>query len=411
MDYQLSAPPRCIATIELPASKSLSNRVLVMDALCGGGMRIENLSQSEDTRVLQRALLDGAGVHDLQGAGTAMRFLTAYFAQRVGEEHTLTGLPRMSERPIALLVEALRRLGADIRYLGVEGFPPLSIRGKRLSGGRLTLSGSVSSQYTTALLLIAPYLPEGLTLAFTGEVISRPYIEMTLALMRQQGIEVEQAGDTITVRPGEYIGAPYRVESDWSAASYWYEVVALAPEAEVRLTGLSMESLQGDARTAQLFEPIGVATCADKHGITLQKNDSHTSFYEVNLSGEPDVAQTLAVTCCLRGIPFRFTGLQSLRIKETDRMAALQRELAQLGYSLSATDHSLAWEGIRISVNQPVIIDTYNDHRMAMAFAPAAFRFPLLTIKDAEVVAKSYPGYWNDLARAGFTLLKGDSEQ
>ncbi len=409
MDYRISAPARCIATIELPSSKSLSNRALVMNALCGEGMRIENLSQSEDTRVLQRALLDGADVHDLQGAGTAMRFLTAYFAQRLGEEHTLTGSARMCERPIGVLVEALRQLGADIDYLEKEGFPPLRIRGKRLLGGRLTLSGSVSSQYISALLLIAPYLPKGLSLAFTGEVVSRPYIDMTVALLRQQGIEVEQTGDVITVHPGKYAGQLYRVEADWSAASYWYEVVALAPEAEVRLKGLSLESLQGDARIAQLFEPIGVATRADKHGITLQKNNSHISFYEANLSGEPDVVQTLAVTCCLRGIPFRFIGLQSLRIKETDRIAALQRELAKLGYNLLATDRSLAWEGSRMAVNQPITIHTYNDHRMAMAFAPTAFCFPQITIKDTEVVAKSYPGYWDDLAQAGFTLLKGDS--
>ncbi len=404
MDYRVFAPTRCTATIELPASKSLSNRVLVMNALCSDGLAIDNLSQSEDTRVLQEALTGKSDTHDLRGAGTAMRFLTAYFALREGETHTLTGSARMCERPIGILVEALRQLGAEIEYLGAEGFPPLHIHGKRLTGGNLSLSGSVSSQYITALLLIAPYLQQGLSLTLTGEVISRPYIDMTLSLLQQGGIKITQTGNNITIAPGQYRPHSYRVETDWSAASYWYEITALAPEAEVTLKGLSLESLQGDARLAQLFEPIGVTTLADKHSITLQKNKSHISYYEADLSGEPDLAQTLAVACCLREIPFRFTGLQTLRIKETNRIVALQQELAKLGYPLSITDHSIAWEGSRLPIATPVTIETYNDHRMAMAFAPAAFHFPGLEVCNVEVVTKSYPAYWEHLAQAGFTF-------
>ncbi len=411
MDYRVFAPARCTTTIKLPASKSLSNRVLVMDALCGREMKIENLSQCEDTRVLQEALISNSNIHDLRGAGTAMRFLTAYFAQREGERHTLTGSARMCERPIGVLVDALRQLGAEIEYLDTEGFPPLRIQGKRLSGGNLSLPGDVSSQYITALLLIAPYLQQGLSLSLTGEVISRPYIDMTLGLMRQQGISINQTNNTIQVHPGVYSPYPYRVEADWSAASYWYEIAALAPEAEIRLKGLSLDSLQGDARITQLFEPLGVSTMTDKHTITLQKTDNYTHFYEVDLLGEPDLTQALAVTCCLQGVPFHFTGLQSLRIKETDRITALQRELAKLGYPLMATDHSLAWEGNRIPTTEPIIIDTYNDHRMAMAFAPAAFLYPGIEIKTTDVVAKSYPDYWDHLAQASFILTNPLKEE
>ncbi len=412
MDYRVSATNCCTATIALPASKSLSNRVLVMNALCNGGMTIENLSTSEDTQVLQQALTGIGGTHDLRGAGTAMRFLTAYFAQKEGESHTLTGSSRMCERPIGILVDALRQLGAEIEYLGAEGFPPLRIQGKRLVGGTLTLPGNVSSQYISALLLIAPYLQQGLSLSLTSETVSRPYIAMTIGLMQQSGIVVTETENSIEVSPGAYTPRVYCVESDWSAASYWYEAVALAPEAKITLSGLSTESLQGDARIAQLFEPLGVTTIIDKHGITLQKNDLHTPHYEADLSGEPDLAQTLVVTCCLRGVPFRFTGLQTLRIKETDRIAALQSELAKLGYPLTITNHSIAWEGSRIPIANSITIDTYNDHRMAMAFAPAAFAFPELKICDIEVVAKSYPDYWNHLVQVGFIFTpesKGDS--
>ena len=413
MNYKVFAPADCKVSIELPTSKSISNRALVINALCNDAIPAEHLSDCDDTRVMQRAFTEGGNLIDIHGAGTAMRFLTAYYAQKQGHECTITGSERMKQRPIKILVDALRSLGAEIQYLEKEGFPPLRIRGKKLSGGSLSLPGNVSSQYISALLMIAPYMSNGLTLTLTGELVSIPYIEMTLGMMAHFGIRASRTGHSIQVPAGQYSPTPFRVEPDWSAASYWYEIAVLAPEAKIKLPGLSADSLQGDARIAELFQPLGISTRFTPDGIELSKSD-HTEkkFYECDLSEQPDLAQTLVVSCCLTGIPFRFTGLQTLRIKETDRISALRDELAKLGYTLTASDSSLEWRGDMAETSPHPSIATYDDHRMAMAFAPAAFRVPGITIQDTSVVDKSYPHYWDDLHKAGFSLSsqpKGDN--
>ena len=401
MNYQVFTPTDCSATIALPTSKSISNRALILNALCRDAIPVEHLSECDDTRVMRQAFAGNGPVVDIHGAGTAMRFLTAYYAQQPGSRVTLTGSARMQQRPIRILVDALRSLGADIRYTAREGFPPLEICGRELKGGELSLPGDVSSQYISALLMIAPRMRDGLTLTLTGEMVSIPYIEMTLGMMARFGIEARRTGNTIRVPAGEYRSTRFRVEPDWSAASYWYEIAALAPAGTITLPGLSTESLQGDARIAALFEPLGINTLFSSDGARLIKSDHR----------QPDLAQTLVATCCLLGVPFRFTGLQTLRIKETDRIAALRNELIKLGYKLLSSDSTLAWSGETVAPDASPVIQTYDDHRMAMAFAPAAFRFPGITIADTAVVDKSYPGYWDDLARAGFTLTtreKGD---
>ena len=413
MNYQVFAPADCRIGIELPTSKSISNRVLVINALCDNAIPAEHLSDCDDTRVMLQAFAEGRNIVDIHGAGTAMRFLTAFYAQKQGHECTITGTERMKQRPIKILVDALRSLGAEIRYLEKEGYPPLHILGRKLSGGALSLPGNVSSQYISALLMIAPYMRDGLNLSLTGEPVSVPYIEMTLGIMAHFGVQANRDGSSIQVPAGQYRPAPFRVEPDWSAASYWYEIAALATNAKIKLPGLSVKSLQGDARLAQLFEPIGVSTHVTPDGIELSKS-GHTVFsiYECDLTEQPDLAQTLVVTCCLSEIPFRFTGLQTLRIKETDRIAALCDELAKLGYKLSASDNTLEWRGDTVEPQPHPVITTYDDHRMAMAFAPAAFRFPGITIRDIAVVDKSYPHYWDDLRKAGFSLSaqpKGDT--
>ena len=411
MNYQVFTPADCSATIALPTSKSISNRALILNALCRDAIPVEHLSECDDTRVMRQAFAGNGPVVDIHGAGTAMRFLTAYYAQQPGSRVTLTGSARMQQRPIRILVDALRSLGADIRYTAREGFPPLEICGRELKGGELSLPGDVSSQYISALLMIAPRMRDGLTLTLTGEMVSIPYIEMTLGMMARFGIEARRTENTIRIPAGEYRPAPFRVEPDWSAASYWYEIAALAPAGTITLPGLSTESLQGDARIAALFEPLGINTLFSSDGARLIKSDRRTAEYRCDLSEQPDLAQTLVATCCLLGVPFRFTGLQTLRIKETDRIAALRNELIKLGYKLLSSDSTLAWSGETVAPDASPVIQTYDDHRMAMAFAPAAFRFPGITIADTAVVDKSYPGYWDDLARAGFTLTpreKGD---
>lgn len=412
MNYTLFAPAQLSGAITLPASKSISNRALIIQALCPEAITVENLSDCDDTRVMQQAFAHDDSTIDIHGAGTAMRFLTAYYAQKQGCRHTITGSARMQQRPIKILVDALHSLGADIRYTDREGFPPLDICGRSLTGGELLLPGDVSSQYVSALLLIAPAMRNGLTLTLTGELVSMPYIEMTLAMMEYFGIEARRIGHTIEVPAGSYRPASFRVEPDWSAASYWYEMAALAPSASIHLPGLSPHSLQGDARIEHLFAPLGVSTHPSTDGIELRKSDSHIDTYTQDLSEQPDLAQTLVVACCLLGVPFHFTGLQTLRIKETDRIAALCRELNKLGYKLISSDNSLSWEGETVEPEAHPVINTYDDHRMAMAFAPAAFRFPGITIANPEVVDKSYPRYWEHLRQVGFTIdtpQKGDS--
>ena len=407
MRYRLSAPSAIKATIQLPASKSISNRALIINALAEGNHTPDNLSDCDDTYVMIKALTDGEDIIDIMAAGTAMRFLTAYLSVTPGER-TITGTARMQQRPIQILVNALRELGAEIDYVNNEGFPPLRIKGAELKGNEITLKGNVSSQYISALLMIGPALKNGLILHLTGEIISRPYINLTLQLMQDFGAKAAWTSlDSISVAPQPYTSIPFTVESDWSAASYWYQIVALSPQAEVELLGLFHNSYQGDSRGAEVFSRLGITTEFTPKGVKLKKTGKAPERLEEDFVDIPDLAQTFVVTCVLMNIPFRFTGLQSLKIKETDRIAALKNELRKLGYVIEEENDSiLTWNGERCEPDETPVIATYEDHRMAMAFAPAIFYCPNMQIADPQVVTKSYPGYWEDLKQAGFQVTE-----
>lgn len=406
MQYLLNAPASLYATVQLPASKSISNRALILHALSGGSTRPENLSDCDDTQVMIRALDHMPDVIDIHAAGTAMRFLTAYLCVTPGT-HTITGTERMQQRPIRILVDALRTLGARINYTGNEGFPPLCINGTQLTGSEIELAGNVSSQYISALLMIGAVLPVGLKLRLTGNIISRPYINLTLQLMHDFGAQAGWTSESsIDVTPGGYRDTPFRVESDWSAASYWYQMTALATGSpEVELLGLFANSAQGDSRGAELFARLGVQTEYTPQGVKLRKQGHPVVRLDEDLVDIPDLAQTFVVTCCLLDVPFRFTGLQSLKIKETDRICALITELRKLGYVVHAEQDSILWwDGERCPADEQPSIDTYEDHRMAMAFAPACLVRPDIRINEPQVVSKSYPRYWDDLQAAGFGI-------
>lgn len=406
MQYLLNAPASLYATVQLPASKSISNRALILHALSGGSTRPENLSDCDDTQVMIRALDHMPDVIDIHAAGTAMRFLTAYLCVTPGT-HTITGTERMQQRPIRILVDALRTLGARIGYAGNEGFPPLRINGTQLTDSEIELAGNVSSQYISALLMIGAVLPVGLKLRLTGDIISRPYINLTLQLMHDFGAQAGWTSEnSISVAPGGYRDTPFRVESDWSAASYWYQMTVLsAGSPEVELLGLFANSAQGDSRGAELFARLGVQTEYTPQGVKLRKQGHPVVRLDEDLVDIPDLAQTFVVTCCLLDVPFRFTGLQSLKIKETDRICALITELRKLGYVVHAEQDSILWwDGERCPADEQPGIDTYEDHRMAMAFAPACLVCPTIRINEPQVVSKSYPRYWDDLQAAGFGI-------
>lgn len=405
MRYQLSAPAQLDISLQLPASKSISNRTLILHALAKGSRLPSNLSDCDDTRVMVEALNSHTEVIDILAAGTAMRFLTAYLSVTPGTR-IITGTQRMQQRPISLLVDALRALGAQIDYVDNTGFPPLRITGCELQGKEITLAGNVSSQYISALLMIGAVLKEGLTLQLTGEIISRPYINLTLQLMKEFGAKAEWSSEScITVHSGGYKETPFIVESDWSAASYWYQMVAFSQEAEVELLGLFPNSYQGDSRGAEIFARLGVETTYTSNGVKIKKGIQTVNKLKEDLVDIPDLAQTFVVTCALLNIPFHFTGLQSLKIKETDRIHALITELRKLGYLIhSKQDNTLYWEGERCKAEESPVISTYEDHRMAMAFAPISLLTPAIQIAEPQVVSKSYPAYWNDLLNAGFII-------
>lgn len=408
MEYLIKAPEdRLWASIQLPASKSISNRALILNALSYSPHKIQNLAFCDDTDVMVEALNSNSRDFDIKAAGTAMRFLTAFLSKIVGE-WTITGTERMKNRPIKLLVDALNSLGARIEYIEKEGYPPLRIFGSSLQGGEISLAGNVSSQYISALLMIAPLMENGLTLHLEGNIISRPYINLTLQLMEQYGVKATWNGQTIRVLPQEYKPIHFTVESDWSAASYWYEMMALSKHSGLELRGLFKDSLQGDAAGAKLFERLGVATRFCDRGVRLKNNGDVTKKLVYNFVNEPDLAQTFVVTCVLLSVHFRFTGLQSLKIKETDRIEALKTELRKLGYVLTdINDSILEWNGERCEPDPDPVIATYEDHRMAMAFAPAALVLPQgIRIADPKVVTKSYPTYWENLREAGFSIIE-----
>ena len=407
MNYRIIAPRRIEGEIDLPASKSISNRVLLLNALCATPGRLSNLAQCDDTDAVLSALAQpDASEVNIGAAGTAMRFLTAYFATREGREVVIDGTERMRQRPIGVLVDALRQLGADIEYVEAEGYPPLKITGTRLRGGALTVSGSVSSQYITAILLIAPVIG-GITLTIEGEIMSRPYIDMTLALMARYGVKTEWRENVIHVPAGEYTALDFKVEADWSAASYWWAMQAIVPQSRISLKGLEPQSLQGDSRIAELMSQMGVTGNWCGRYLDLRSNGGVGCCCSTfaDLSGTPDIAQTLVVMLCLMGRPFRITGLRTLRIKETDRLEALRTELRKLGYVVKVEgDDAISWHFETTAAEASPHICTYHDHRMAMAFAPAAIRFPGLIIDDAQVVSKSYPLFWEHLRQAGFKI-------
>ena len=407
MNYRIIAPRRIEGEIDLPASKSISNRVLLLNALCATPGRLSNLAQCDDTDAVLSALAQpDASEVNIGAAGTAMRFLTAYFATREGREVVIDGTERMRQRPIGVLVDALRQLGADIEYVEAEGYPPLKITGTRLHGGALTMSGSVSSQYITAILLIAPVIG-GITLTIEGEIMSRPYIDMTLALMARYGVKAEWRENVIHVPAGEYTALDFTVEADWSAASYWWAMQAIVPQSRITLKGLEPQSLQGDSRIAELMSQMGVTGNWCGRYLDLRSNGGVGCCCSTfaDLSGTPDIAQTLVVMLCLMGRPFRITGLRTLRIKETDRLEALRTELRKLGYVVKVEgDDAISWHFETTAAEASPHICTYHEHRMAMAFAPAAIRFPGLIIDDAQVVSKSYPLFWEHLRQAGFKI-------
>ena len=349
--YSILAPKTLKAIVNLPASKSISNRALVLQALAHGRLPLGNLADCDDTMVIIKALQEDGEVIDIKAAGTAMRFLTAFYSTQPGM-HILTGTERMKQRPISILVEGLRQLGAKIDYVEQEGYPPLQITGAQLQSKELTLPGDVSSQYISSLLMIGPTLPQGLTLKLTGKVTSLPYIDMTLKLMKDFGATAIrdnlQKPMTISVQAGSYQDISYIIENDWSAASYWYEIVALSqdPQAQISLPHLKRDSTQGDSKGAVLFSRLGVQTDYTKEGICIYKHGKLPLRVDADFQEIPDLAQTFVVTCCMLDIPFRFTGLHTLRIKETDRISALINELHKLGYVLSAEgDNTLLWNG------------------------------------------------------------------
>ncbi len=379
----------------LPASKSISNRALIINALAGGKSALHNLSDANDTQLMLRLVNYPEQIIDVEDAGTTMRFLTAYFS--VTHQHKiLTGTDRMKERPIGILVDALRLLGVEIDYLEKEGYPSHEI--KKFDGQKvnaLRIRGDVSSQYISALMMIAPVLPNGLTLTLEGKVGSRPYIEMTASLMKHFGVNSTFVDDTITVLPQTYSATEFTVESDWSAASYWFAFAALAEQATIKLPRLTLQSLQGDSEIVEIMELLGVKAEMQNDLLVLTKQQNKSTL-EWDFTHCPDLAQTVAVVCAAKGIKGYFTGLESLRIKETDRIAALQNELRKINADLIEIDTE-HWE-LKPATSLPIeaAFNTYKDHRMAMAFAPLVTRMDV-AIENPAVVRKSYPNYWNDL--------------
>ncbi len=402
MKLRITAPQtlkQC--TIELPPSKSIANRVLILSALNGVEptrvLRQPLTDLCDDIRVVAEMLQRDDDIVNVCAAGTAMRFGTAYLAVTDGIR-TITGTQRLQERPIGILVDALRTLGATIEYIGKEGFPPLRITGNQeLQGGGLTMNGGVSSQFISALLMIGPTMQKGLTLKLEGQLVSTPYLYITTELMRQYGAKVEWIDErTINVEHGYNYNrseSTITIEADWTAASYWYEMASIAnlQLSVFHLQSLVYDSIQGDKVCDSIFH-------------LFHKQQTKHEPFEYNFENCPDLVQTLVVTCCMNAVPFYFSGLRTLRIKETDRISALQTELAKMGFELQATDDSLSWDGTQTTQQSPFSIATYHDHRMAMAFAPCALRLGEITIDDPDVVSKSYPTYWSDLEKIGFQL-------
>jgi 3-phosphoshikimate 1-carboxyvinyltransferase len=389
------------ANIAVTGSKSETNRLLLLQALFPN-ISLANTSNSDDSEVMQKALNGDEEIVDIHHAGTAMRFLTAYFAVNDGREVVLTGSQRMTERPIKVLVEALGQLGAKITYEKEVGYPPIRIKGQKITASKVTIAANVSSQYISALLLVAPKLENGIELTLDGEITSIPYIKMTLALLNDLDIKTSFEGNVIKVYPKqEVVAKEMVVESDWSSASYFFSLVALADTASITLSSYKENSLQGDSALVEIYKQMGVETHFEGNKMTLVKMpDFKLETLTLELNNTPDIAQTIVVTCLGLGIGCHLTGLHTLKIKETDRLEALRIELTKLGANISVTDHSLTLVATN-NINNNVKIATYNDHRMAMAFAPLALKVPII-IENAEVVSKSYPDFWEDMEKLDF---------
>ena len=391
------------SSIEITGSKSETNRLLLLQALYPE-IILENTSNSDDSDVMTLALASENDTIDIHHAGTAMRFLTAYFSIQDGRTITLTGSKRMKERPIKILVDALRQLGAEIEYVENDGFPPIKITGKTITKSQVSLKADVSSQYISALLLIAPKLENGLQLTLEGEITSIPYIKMTLALLNEIGIDTLFQGNTINVnRKSKIVNSEITVESDWSSASYYYSIAALSDiGTEIKLSSYKRDSFQGDSALSEIYKSFGVETTYENNHIILTMTNCQLSTINYQLNNTPDIAQTVAVTAFALGLSCHLTGLHTLKIKETDRLEALKDELTKLGAHISVTNDSLTLEK-STHINSNIKIKTYDDHRMAMAFAPLALKVPII-IENAEVVSKSYPTFWEDLQHIGFEV-------
>ncbi|HKO76889.1 MAG TPA: 3-phosphoshikimate 1-carboxyvinyltransferase [Flavobacterium sp.] len=392
--------------IAITGSKSETNRLLLLQALYPN-ITLENTSNSDDSEVMQKALNgNNEEIVDIHHAGTAMRFLTAYYAVNEGREVVLTGSQRMTERPIKVLVEALQQLGAQITYEKEEGYPPIRIKGQKITASKVSIPANVSSQYISALLLVAPKLENGIELTLVGEITSVPYIKMTLALLNDLNIQTSFVGNVITVHPKKEVETKVMtVESDWSSASYFFSLVALAKTASISLTSYKETSLQGDSALVEIYKEMGVISHFEGNKLTLTKQ-SDFEYKDLNfeLNNTPDIAQTIVVTCLGLGIGCHLTGLHTLKIKETDRLEALRIELTKLGANITVTNDSLTLIATK-NINEEVRIDTYNDHRMAMAFAPLGLKVPIV-INNADVVSKSYPDFWDDLKKIGFFMMQ-----
>jgi 3-phosphoshikimate 1-carboxyvinyltransferase len=391
------------AQIAVTGSKSETNRLLLLQALFPN-ITLANTSNSDDSEVMQMALNEDEEVVDIHHAGTAMRFLTSYFAVKEGREVVLTGSSRMQERPVKILVEALGQLGAQISYLKEDGYPPIRIKGQKITASKVTMAANVSSQYISSLLLVAPKLENGIELTLEGEITSIPYIKMTLALLNDLDIQTSFDGNVIKVYPKQTVESKIMtVESDWSSASYFFSLAALSDKSSISLTSYKESSLQGDSALVAIYEKMGVKTQFEGDKITLTKvKDFNFNDVNFDLNNTPDIAQTIVVTCLGLGIGCHLTGLHTLKIKETDRLEALRIELTKLGANISVTNDSLTLIATSV-INSNVKIGTYNDHRMAMAFAPLALKVPII-IENADVVSKSYPDFWEDMKKLGYKV-------
>lgn len=411
----ISKPDKTLTgRVSLPASKSISNRLLMIEALSGSPMPLRNLSEADDTVLLKRLLNEisrkraGTKIPELDcgNAGTVLRFLTALLAMKDGK-WMLTGSYRMKQRPVGVLVEALISLGASIDYLGKPGFPPLLIKGTGLHGGEVVIDPGVSSQFTSALLMIGPLLPGGLSIRFKGNMVSAPYVKMTISLMEQAGIKVASNNSMIGINPGTYQPAPFHVPSDWSSAAFWYEAAALADDVDLLLLGLEPGAMQGDALLADIFRNFGVQSETTAEGIRLTKTPHKPDGFFFDFTNHPDIAQAVITTCVGLSIKGRFEGVKSLQIKETDRLRAIKNEIEKLGFDSNISTRGDEVTTLEIWPVKPVrplnpCFDTYGDHRMAMALAPLAIRFGSVKIRNPEVVVKSYPDFWRQMEMVGF---------